>query len=334
MNAGPLRRLLGYALVLGAVASVSGFLAADDKPQQPAEGEAAKTTDDFTVLPLKKMSALEAAKVVQDLLGTGSSKRMRVIADNRTNSLLVSGSVRDAALVNRLIELLDVDRRKQQEQRIVAVVELQNAVPDKGLEEALQLLMDTYGNGGFALDPRRHAVVVQGDEQAIKAARELIARLDQPQEKPRSQEMQIRVVWLASGLERKDMQPPPRDLQEVVAELAKIGVDDLRLVSQSLVNATEGNGFTMNGLAMLDKPCSLSINGSVLSRASEAPVTDITIIARQQDSAKTVLCQLDTRIAAPLGHSVVLGVTPTEKSTSVFIVQLLAKKGSTPASRR
>jgi hypothetical protein len=89
----------------------------------------------------------------------------------------------------------------------------------------------------------------------------------------------------------------------------------------------------MNGLAMLDGPCSLSINGSILSRASETPVTDITIMARKQDSAKTVLCELDTRIAAPQGHSVVLGVTPTEKSTSVFIVQLLAKKGNAPASR-
>jgi hypothetical protein len=332
MNAGPLYRLLGFALVLGAVASVSGFLAADDKPQQPAKGEAAKTGNEFSVIPLQKMSALQAAKIAQELLGTGSSKQMRVIADNRTNSLLVSGSVQDQVQVNRLIELLDVDSKKQQ-QRNVAVVELQNAVPDKGFEEALQLLMDTSG-GGFALDPRRHAVVVQGDEQAIKTARELIARLDQPQEKPRSQEMQVRVVWLASGLSRKDAPPPPRDLQEVVSELAKIGVGDLRLVSQSLVNATEGNGFTMNGLAMLDESCSLSINGSVLSRASEMPVLDITIIARQPaERAKTMLCQLDTRIAAPLGHSVVLGVTPTEKSTSVFIVQLLAKKGNAPASR-
>ncbi|HEV3079429.1 MAG TPA: secretin N-terminal domain-containing protein [Gemmataceae bacterium] len=332
MNAGPLRRLLGFALVLGAVAGISGFLAADDKPQQPTKGEAAKTGDEFSVIPLQKMSALEAAKIAQELLGTGSSKQMRVIADNRTNSLLVSGSVQDQVQVNRLIEILDVDGKKQQ-QRNVAVVELQNAVPDKGFEEALQLLMDTSG-GGFALDPRRHAVVVQGDEQAIKTARELIARLDQPQEKPRSQEMQVRVVWLASGLSRKDTPPPPRDLQEVVSELTKIGVGDLRLVSQSLVNATEGNGFTMNGLAMLDESCSLSINGSVLSRASEMPVLDITIIARQPaERAKTMLCQLDTRIAAPLGHSVVLGVTPTEKSTSVFIVQLLAKKGNAPASR-
>jgi hypothetical protein len=101
----------------------------------------------------------------------------------------------------------------------------------------------------------------------------------------------------------------------------------------------EGNAFTMNGSAMLDKPCSLSINGSVLSRAGETPVLDITVIARsltgnRNGSAVATLCQLDTRIAAPLGHSVVLGVTPTEKSTSVFVVQVLAKKESTPASRR
>lgn len=33
-------------------------------------------------------------------------------------------------------------------------------------------------------------------------------------------------------------------------------------------------------------------------------------------------CQIQTTIMAPLGHAVVLGVTPTQKVTSAFVIQL------------
>jgi hypothetical protein len=39
----------------------------------------------------------------------------------------------------------------------------------------------------------------------------------------------------------------------------------------------------------------------------------------------TPVCRVATNITAPPGHSVVLGVTPSENLTSVFIVQLIPK---------
>ena len=38
------------------------------------------------------------------------------------------------------------------------------------------------------------------------------------------------------------------------------------------------------------------------------------------------LCQLSTQIVTPPGHFIVLGVTPTDATTSVFVVQLLLPK--------
>ena len=48
------------------------------------------------------------------------------------------------------------------------------------------------------------------------------------------------------------------------------------------------------------------------------------LLATKQN-AKTVLCQLKTTIKAPIGQSVVLGVTPLDSMTSVFVVQLRPK---------
>jgi hypothetical protein len=45
------------------------------------------------------------------------------------------------------------------------------------------------------------------------------------------------------------------------------------------------------------------------------------------------ICNLQTQITTPLGHAVVLGVTPTESMTSVFVVQVLRRLPAKAAAK-
>ena len=60
------------------------------------------------------------------------------------------------------------------------------------------------------------------------------------------------------------------------------------------------------------------------SPTSRHPQLQLDVLATKQN-ANAVLCQLKTTIKAPIGQSVVLGVTPLDSMTSVFVVQVRPK---------
>ena len=137
--------------------------------------------------------------------------------------------------------------------------------------------------------------------------------------------MQVRIVWLASGIAPDQASKPPEDLKEVVAELAKLGVEDPRLVSQAIVTAQLGRQFRVEGSAGRDKPYQLLISGTVLGGGpGETSKLQVSIKATQPIVTNQI-SRLDTEITAPLRHAVVLGMTPSGTGTSVFVVQILPK---------
>jgi hypothetical protein len=85
----------------------------------------------------------------------------------------------------------------------------------------------------------------------------------------------------------------------------------------------------MSGYAKVRENCQLSISGQVggtqaVGSVRARPSLDVQISAHTPMGASVQqLCHLETTVKAPFGHFVILGVTPIEEVTSVFVVQLL-----------
>jgi hypothetical protein len=89
------------------------------------------------------------------------------------------------------------------------------------------------------------------------------------------------------------------------------------------VSVTPNAPFQTLGVAKLDAPCEFTVTGRLTDK-TELPGLHISITADcERPGKRQRLCNLETNISAPLGHLVVLGVTPTDASTSVFVVQVL-----------
>jgi Bacterial type II/III secretion system short domain len=72
--------------------------------QPPGGGE-------FMSYSLKTANAVQAAKVIQEMFGA-DRKRLRVVADERTNQILVQASATDLPLIEKIVQLLDTPGSK------------------------------------------------------------------------------------------------------------------------------------------------------------------------------------------------------------------------------
>jgi hypothetical protein len=233
------------------------------------------------------------------------------------------------------------------------------------VEEALKAAIGLNPTARLAVDRQRKTVILSADQLTIAKVEALLARLEDVQREQREPEavpteLQVRIVWLVSGLKAPEdpelksaaAPKPPDDLKDVVAELAKLGIDKPRLAAQTVINTIPNTQFTTQGSAVLDTPCQVSFTGMV-SGKKEAPALQIAIQATREipqraggggfqgggfqggrvGMSSAQICNLQTTITTPLGHAVVLGVTPTETMTSVFVVQVLRKEPKKPAAK-
>jgi hypothetical protein len=367
MNASRQRVLLFRVWVLpllalaGAFWLLTGVATAQGQQKPPPEDPPAEKVD-FQVFRLRHVNALEISQVLGELFGTGGgrgprggpgggfvSPRIAVANDDRTNSLIVKAAAADMAMIERLIRTLDVGGLDKA-RHAIKVFTLRHIEPDQSVEEALKAIIGPSSTARLAVDRRRKTVVLSADETTILTVQAVLERLEDAQREPEAVpgELQVRIVWLVSGLTREDAPKPPEDLKDVVAELAKLGIDKPRLAAQTVINTMPNTQFTTQGSAVLDTPCQVSFMGMV-SGKKEAPALQIAIQATRETPQRTggggfqggrvpgmssaQICNLQTTITTPLGHAVVLGVTPTETMTSVFVVQVLRKEPKKAAAK-
>jgi hypothetical protein len=297
------------------------------------------------------------ANTLRDLLGGGGGIRggggfdrpreiLRIGVDERTNSILVLVPSGDQTSIEKLIKALDVETPDKYDPTAqkVEILALEHMEADDDLAAALQLVYG--GPKGFALDRQRRIVLLSGAKQVREEAARVARALDiAAQHDPRRKllgELRVRIVWLVSGLKREDAPAAPEDLSEVVAELARLGIDKPRLAAQVIVNAPLNAPFQMEGSAKLDAACRLGIVGTLTDK-KDALGMEIQIDASRENEPGqrggfdggfggrgaprgAQICNLRTQIRTTLGHAVVLGVTPTDGMTSVFVVQVLRKE--------
>jgi hypothetical protein len=331
--------------LLALVAIMTLFLAAAYGQQGPVPNKEKKATpsprlpghsrSELAVIQIKHLPALEVQQQLSMLLSDETVRSVPV----GNNALAVSASPETLQEIRNFVAALDVESGPGHQGGVgqeLLVLKLENSEDDEDLQHVLGL----FGNVQYALDRPRHSVVLTGPQKDVQEAVRVLRQLEQqhparPADKIHVQTYRVRVVWLANYPGVKEVPrgrnlPVPPDLNEVQADLAKMGIGDLRLVSQSVVS-TNGEEFQLLGKppAMSGGPMNarLLIKGTHLQAVGEGDSIglDLSLDVADPDEPKAKLCQLSTRIVTSSGHLIVLGVTPAEESTSVFVIQILAQ---------
>jgi len=277
-------------------------------------------------------NADDLADMLEDTL---PDSRIRIRAWQQANCIVVTADPAGLELVKSLISELDcsaVDVTKEKES--IGIFPL-DKTPDDELEDALDLAMGD--NGKCAIDTTRNHVIVRGNATAMENAKQVISAFEWNEDTappPATVQQRVRLVWLTSEAKRLGLALPPADLKDVVDELAKLSITDLGLVSQNMVN-TAGQEFTIESSPNLTSSLKLLMHGKFLGAPDSSETRQLSLsleaidpklIPQPRGSRSNTLCKFESTISAPIGHSIVLGITSIESMTSVFVLQLLPAK--------
>jgi hypothetical protein len=296
---------------------------------------------EFQIVRLKYVKASETVGLLQTMF----VMQIGLVADERTNSLLIRATAPRVAEIREVLKRIDIEGADTEIPDRIKVFELRSLEADKSLENALRLVIRKSPNANFAVDKTRKTVVISADKRTTEAVEALLARLDLMGTNRPDEEMQVRVVWLVNDpgkeVELEVGHAPSNDLKDVLPGLAKLGIDQPRVVAQLLVNTQPNSRFQVKGETGLynvrergeGRPSYLlSASGRLNSRT---PPPGLEISIQVKNLMRSVEeSQIQTEISAPPGHLVVLGVTPIYNMSSAFVVQVLPKERKQPAPRK
>jgi len=305
------------------------------------------------IAPLKNARASELAPIIQKAV----PGLRDCIAWPAGDLLLLTGSLASVETARTLIEKLDTastrapapspvppplppqppGRHVPQPPKDLTtrVFALKYTQPGDTIVNALRSVAGS-GSSIFA-DERTRSIIVTAQPAGQKAVEDVLAQLDRPATQPETTPVRLRIrfLWLVSGLPEDKSSAPPADLLPLVEELQRIGVSGLRLAAQSIVEGVPGHEFLIEASPMLANRCNLRIEGRIQEQTGARPCIELEAAASEhapymepEKSGYKVyqtreLCSLQTTLVAPLGKAIVAGVTPIDKMTAVFVVQVL-----------
>jgi hypothetical protein len=213
--------------------------------------------------------------------------------------------------------------------------------------EATRILRDLLGNevgpkGALRLSVEEdsNTLLVRGDPDRILQVAAILQRIDveaadraAAKPEPATGDYQVRVFWLVNNPDRKEAGELAGDLRDVAAELGKMGIDRIRLAAQ--VAVAPGGRFELNGTAKLDMPYHLAVAGTAADRKGAVGIelsVSVTYVPTAKQSHQ--VDSLRTRVTAPLGRSVVLGIIPTEGTVSAFVLRVTRPEPSRQTARK
>jgi hypothetical protein len=292
------------------------------------------------VISLRYSRAADAEKLLQQVLSPRTARGsipLNIGVDERKNAIVVVAPKPKGAEIRAILERIDTPgpglltgTQPTTLEPHLKTFHLRSIEPDKALEDALHLVFGSGGN--FVLDRQRKLVVATADASTLTAAEALLANLEAKSVQP-ANDVQLRLVWLVNGLPRENAPSVPDDLKEVLPGLAKMGIDKPRLAAQTLVSFMPDSTFEASGVAQLDTVCQFSVRGFYNDKKDGSALQITVTGSTMRGNTSVNICKLETSITAPPGHLVVLGMTPTDTMTSVFVVQVLrpdVKKPATP----
>lgn len=300
--------------------------------------------DEIKVFSLKNAIANQSAEAISQL----GFHEVRIAADSRTNTVIATGQKQELDTVEAI--LMRLDEAQTQNSMTVRVYPIKNVSPDKITDNMNQLGLNSL----FSMDAENRQLLVRGDEEVHKATANLIQTLDVAEQNPLPGPLQLRIVWLVEEkLAGKDAREPAKNLERVIQTLNdKLGVTNLKMAAQLLVTIDPtkddpNQTFTAHGTTALQEgiPTRLEAVGQIVGQVGGTPTIQLSIEASQpgreragfngQSNTNTsqTLTSLTTKVMAPPGHSIVLGMTPIQSADSVFVLQLLSNEETPPPGK-
>jgi type II secretion system protein D len=151
------------------------------------------------VIPLKHIAADQVAREIEPLYDkmtgkAGNKTAVDVVADDRSNSLIVFSDVTDFGAIEKLVAMLDTEEAQEKETRTFILTNADAADVAQQLEDLNQSETTTsryayyFGSSppsnpkklSVVADHRRNAVIVQAPPAQMDSLAKMIAELDQP----------------------------------------------------------------------------------------------------------------------------------------------------------
>lgn len=288
------------------------------------------------IIQLKHGAAHEIGSTLQRVV-----QEVRVIPDERTNSLIVMGSEESIAAAKSLLAAIDVEvsgeSPQQSNQNEIRVFPLEHAAADQRLLSTLSMLFRSSDSDKrllqLALDSRQNTIIASGREANLNALESLLKMMDQSASSGAqpSGELSVRLLWLVGG-DSGATRDVPGDLKAVTDELARYGVSGLKLGAQSVVRVSAEGEFSNSFNALLTDDWVFEIVGRVQSQPDggvrleiEASAEAQMIPIEGQPGSFRITNQgtrLDTTITTTNGHFVVLSMNPIGNMDSAFVIQV------------
>jgi len=264
-------------------------------------------------------------RTVADLVGEILPEIMFTMEHPRR--MVVYASPSDQERLKKLVQRIDTtpERGAGDQIKVFSLVHTDAA----SIAQAVSGIID-MDSMRIAIDERTNSLLATGPEGMLSVLEALLLRMDQSPEAPRPGEaLRVRVVWFGEGSPEDEPAKLDKDLQAVQDELTRIGVGPVRSMGQVMINTASGGEFQIGCSAKLgDDPADLKISG-VLGLEQKSPLLKIEICAMGErkggaagSTAIVQFVELSTEIVAPLGHCIVLGVTPVQEKTLAFVVQV------------
>lgn len=278
-----------------------------------------------TILEVIRLNHTPADNVLQTLnIVLPDTEYMRIASDPVSNSILISSPADRIQAAKDIINKMDVPQPDQG----VKIFYLQHIEA----KDASRMLGRLANQAYAVTDPNANRLLVRGKASDLATVEAILRAIDIAPS-PVADDVRIRLVWLVADLPHEEAPAAPPDLGEVVQELEKHGIENVKMATQTIIKASRKpqSRFSVQGTTRLAEPCQLQVNGQVVGSEGEALTLSIQIDARDRadggrgrgQSADDWLCHLSSELTLTPGHSVVLGVTPINSMTSVFVVQLL-----------
>ena len=321
----------------------SGQKGAGSKNAVPAQTPSpAGEKRDLHIYEPKWAKANELASLLSNLYRArrGDAPLLQVTVDEKTNRLFLSADAANWGEITALLAKIDVQTSAGGDGRSLEFIPLGRGLSGdyESLQNVLNMLFANNPTVKYSLVPSKNLLILNADEKARAEVQKLCIALAESREPARAPEsvartlptMQIRLLWLVDSQAQKDGSALTGDVLKIVPVLAKLGVEHPRLLSNSLVTciANVEPGFTTTGNAFFGGEAQAFVHFKghcgIVDSNHVALSVDLRINSEEDDTGKSVtgLAGITTEIQTPLGHYVVLGMTPSQGKTSVFVIQV------------
>jgi hypothetical protein len=182
-----------------------------------------------------------------------------------------------------------------------------------------------------AVDARTNRLIVSAPAGLQEQTEALVRELDQASEGAAEVSaalppVTVRVIWLGSKGQGADVPP---GLEPVVQELGALGITDLNLVGQMMINVGDASKtFSVECRPQLGEDSyQLQFEGIQSAAKDGRPMFNVIIEGRQVANGEVIanIANISSTVEAPLNQFIVLGSTSADGWDSVFVLQLVPR---------